>query len=87
MWYLSPMSDDRIERTAATSRLSQCDGKVTFKHQRRALEAAERRDGRIVYRCPHCFHWHVGTPDPKIKKFAKRKKLIKLFLEPEWTTE
>lgn len=69
---------------AVVSRASQCDGKVVFKHQRWAQDAAKRRDNRIVYRCQHCFHWHVGTPERKPKLFEKRKKLIRLFLELEW---
>lgn len=64
---------------------SQCEGKVAFRHQRVAKEAADRRTGRVVYRCRHCYHYHVGTPEPKPKKYAKRKKLIQLFLEPEWS--
>lgn len=69
------------------SQASQCEGKVAFRHQRVAREAAKRREGRITYRCRHCFHWHVGTPDPKPKKFTRRQKLIRLYLEPEWRME
>jgi hypothetical protein len=46
-----------------------------------------RRNNRDVYRCEHCFLWHVGTPEPKIKKFIKRQKLVRLVVEPEWRFE
>lgn len=65
-------------------RPAQCDGKVAFKHYRVAKNAAGRRNNRDVYRCDHCFLWHVGTPEPKIKKFTKRQKLVRLVLEPQW---
>jgi len=66
-------------------RAAQCDGKVVFKGRRQAGEAAKRREGRVVYRCPHCHFWHVGWAERREKKFAKRKKLIRLFVEKEWT--
>jgi hypothetical protein len=61
-----------------------CQGKVAFKSQRQASEAAKRRERRVVYRCKYCFEWHVGTPEPREKKFSKRKNLVRLFLQSEW---
>lgn len=69
----------------STSRASDCDGKIVFKKLRFAQAAAGRREGtRHIYRCNHCFLWHVGTPKPREKKFIKRQKLVRLMLEPEW---
>lgn len=80
--------DEPVQRpNHSVSRASQCEGKVAFKKIGIARAAAERRDRRIVYRCMHCYHWHVGTPDPKEKKFTRRNKLIRLYLEPEWVNE
>jgi hypothetical protein len=76
------MSD--VARTRRNPHASQCEGKVKFKKMGIAKDAAKRRTGRIVYRCKHCFHWHVGTPERKEKKLFKRDKLIRLFEEPEW---
>lgn len=80
---------DDVIRARLNGHAAQCEGKIAFKRQRIALEAAERRGRhhRVVYRCRYCFHWHVGTPDPKPKKFEKRKKLIQLFLQTEWVNE
>ena len=77
------MSDRIITRAYKAGHASSCDGKVPFTSRQVALKAANRRTKRIVYRCFHCHLWHVGTPDPKEKKFTKRKKLIRLFLETE----
>lgn len=78
------MSD--VQPTAIFWYSSQCDGKAAFKKIGHAKAAAKRRTGRVVYRCRHCFHWHVGTPERK-RKFTKRDKLIRLFIEPEWRTD
>jgi hypothetical protein len=76
---------DDIVRTRWNSRAAQCDGKISFRSQRHASEAAKRRERRVVYRCPYCFDWHVGTPERREKKFSKRKKLVRLFLQSEWS--
>lgn len=76
-----------IARSGIRNRQSSCEGKSAFKSHRIAKEAANRRKNRVVYRCDHCFQWHVGTPEPKLKVFMKRKKLIQLFLQPEWRLE
>lgn len=73
--------------TKVNSRASQCDGKVVFKKISIAKAAAGRRGRRIVYRCQYCYLWHVGTPEPRIKKFTRRQKLVRLFLETEWVQE
>ncbi len=65
-------------------RLASCEGKVPFLSARQATQAAKRRTGRIIYRCKFCPYFHTGTPDAKVKKFQKRKKLIRLFLQTEW---
>jgi hypothetical protein len=75
---------DSVRPTHKNPHASQCEGKVAFKRIGHARAAAKRRTGRVVYRCKHCFHWHVGTPERKEKKFAKRDKLIRLYDEPEW---
>jgi hypothetical protein len=77
--YLSDHTKDEAFRAAS------CDGKVAFVSAAQAKRAAKRRTGRVIYRCKFCPHWHTGTPDPKPKKFEKRKKLVKLFLQTEWT--
>jgi hypothetical protein len=64
--------------------ISACEGKVAFDKQSTAVVSSKRRKGRVVYRCPHCHGWHVGTKEPRIKRFVKRKKLIRLFLQTEW---
>ena len=79
------MSD--VAQTRRNPHASQCDGKVPFKRMGLAKDAAKRRPGRIVYRCKHCFHWHVGTPERKEKRLYRRDKLIRLFLEPEWVND
>ena len=76
------MSD--IAPTRRVSHFSQCEGKVPFKKMGVAKDAAKRRPARVVYRCKHCFHWHVGTPERKENKLFKREKFIRLFEEPEW---
>ena len=68
-------------------RLASCEGKVAFASARQAARDAKRRSGRIIYRCKFCPYFHTGTPDPKPKKFQKRKKLIRLFLQTEWIHE
>lgn len=68
-------------------RAAQCEGKVAFKKQRFAKDAAHRRKGRVAYRCQFCFSWHVGTPPQREKKFTRRQKLIRLYLQPEWVCE
>lgn len=75
--------------TRSNSYASQCEGNVAFKKQRFAGAAAKRREGRIVYRCEYCFHWHVGTPEPRKKRpeFKRRSKLVRLFLQTEWREE
>jgi hypothetical protein len=78
---------DAIVKSRLNSQVASCHGKVAFKKQRFAKDAAHRRKGRVAYRCKYCFLWHVGTPEPKAKKFTKRKKLIQLFLQPEWRQE
>jgi hypothetical protein len=78
---------DDVTSTGKATFASQCNGKVPFKKVAFAKAACQRRSGRVVYRCKHCFHWHVGTPERKEKKFAKRDKLIRLFLEPEWVPD
>lgn len=78
---------DQIASQRFNSRVSSCEGKVPFKGQGLARQAAKRRDGRVAYRCSYCFQWHVGNPPPRVPKFEKRHKLIRLFLEPEWVTE
>ena len=65
-------------------RLASCEGKISFVSARQAKKAAMRRTGRVIYKCRFCPHFHTGTPDPKPKKFQKRKKLIRLFLQTEW---
>jgi hypothetical protein len=77
---------DQFALPKVNGRVAQCDGKVSFRIQKHAKEAANRRKNRVVYRCQHCFQWHVGTPPPKAKKFSKRQKLVRLFLQPEWST-
>lgn len=80
---------DDITRTSKMGYASQCEGKVAFKKQRFASAAAKRRDGRVVYRCQHCFMWHVGTPEPRKKRaeFKRRSNLVKLFLDTDWNHE
>jgi len=73
--------DRVVKASKEVSRASSCDHKVRFNTRVQAKKAALRRDGRIVYKCVHCRHWHVGTMQPREKKFEKRKKLVKLFLE------
>jgi hypothetical protein len=73
-----------VSPTRPVAHSSQCEGKVAFKRMGIAKDAAKRRTGRVIYRCKHCFHWHVGTPERREKKLAKRDKLIRLFEEPEW---
>ena len=81
------MTDQIASPNRSSMRASQCDGKVVFKRIGFARAAANRKDRRVVYRCQFCFHWHVGTPEPKAKKFTKRDKFIRLFLQPEWVDE
>ncbi len=64
-------------------RLASCEGKIPFTSARKAKRAAKRRTGRVIYKCKFCPNFHIGTPDPKPKKFQKRKNLIRLFLQTE----
>jgi hypothetical protein len=77
------MPDRIVPAAKDINRASSCDGKVAFLTRGTAKAASERRPGRVVYKCVHCRNWHVGTPDPTPKKFTKRNKLIRLFLETE----
>lgn len=53
-------------------RLPRCNGKMSYKTQERAEEqrSARLRSNDLVlyiYRCPHCFYWHL-TSQPQRKK-------------------
>lgn len=75
------MTRNRIVSNIGSTRESSCDGKVAFLTKGTARAASNRRPGRVVYKCNYCRAWHVGTPDPGPKKFMKRNKLIRLFIE------
>lgn len=38
-----------------------CTGKEAFGDPTTARKAAQRRVGRVAYRCQFCGHWHVGS--------------------------
>lgn len=66
---------------------SQCDGKFPFEMEVHARAVAKKRKGLKVYKCPHCFMWHVGNQRPTMPKFEKRKKRVELILQTEWVEE
>lgn len=74
---------DQFASPRFNSRVSQCEGKVAFRGQGIAKAAANRRKGRVAYRCGYCFRFHVGTRKHSERNFTKRNKLIRLFLETE----
>jgi hypothetical protein len=52
-------------------RLPCCNGKNSYHTSREAEEVRQTNlaSGRVsylrVYRCPHCFHWHLTSKQPK----------------------
>lgn len=51
-----------------------CEGKVAFASPARARMAANRRPGRMSYRCRFCGAWHVGTERKRPFKLQHNRK-------------
>ncbi len=57
-----PMRKRPPDRMAAFGTpTSQCIGKVSFMTRAEAEKAAQRRPGRVSYRCRYCRNWHNGN--------------------------
>ncbi len=61
----------RPDTTTSQGRAAFCEGKAGMSFDdaaavcRRTGRSKSRDKRRVVYRCPFCRLWHIGTPPPK----------------------
>jgi len=49
-----------------------CTGKEAFTDRHLAKRAADRRPGRVIYRCETCGLWHVANTTHRRRKMHKQ---------------
>lgn len=55
----------RMNLALHKGKLNACIGKKGYNSYYHALRTIEKRDqkGKVIYPCPHCFTWHIGTDE------------------------